>query len=206
MEMSVSSGSTRGFWRATGVSLRAMLVATAVLGVGYTLVVTGVGQLLFNGAANGSMIQDAAGRTVGSSLIAQPFTDAKGAPIAKYFQERPSAGAYSGEASGGSNLGPSNPDLVKQIRERKAAVAAFDGVPVSAVPADAVTASGSGLDPDISPAYAAIQVQRVAAARGMTIAAVEALVAKYTTGRDLGMFGEPRVDVLQLNLALDAAR
>jgi K+-transporting ATPase ATPase C chain len=192
-------------WRAAGVSLRAMLVATVVLGLGYTAVVTGVGQLAMNPQANGSMVQDATGRTVGSSLIAQPFTTAKGAPIAKYFQERPSAGDYNGEASGGSNLGPSNPELVKQIDQRKAAVAAFDGVPISRVPADAVTASASGLDPNISPAYAAIQVHRVAQARGMTDAAVRALVAQYTTGRDLGMFGEPRVNVLQLNLALDAA-
>lgn len=203
--MSVSSGSARGGWRVTGVALRAMLIATVTLGIGYTLVVTGVGQLAMNAQANGSTVQDAAGRTVGSILLAQPFTDAQGAPIPTYFQERPSAGAYSGTASGGSNLGPSNPVLVRTILARKAAIAAFDGVPVSAVPADAVTASASGLDPAISPAYAAIQVRRVAQARGMSVAAVQALVAKYTTGRDLGFLGEPRVNVLQLNLALDAA-
>ncbi|KHK96080.1 potassium transporter KtrA [Microbacterium mangrovi] len=202
--MSVSHGA-RSTWRATGVALRAMIVATLVLGVGYTLVVTGVGQLALNGQANGSTVQDAAGRTIGSILIAQPFTDKQGKPLPQYFQERPSAGAYAGTASGGSNLGPTNPDLVKQIRERKAAVAALEGVPVSEVPADAVTASASGLDPAISPAYAAIQVHRVAEARGMTDAAVRALVARYTTGRDLGFLGEPRVNVLQLNLALDAA-
>ncbi|HKT57062.1 MAG TPA: potassium-transporting ATPase subunit KdpC [Microbacterium sp.] len=203
--MSVSSGSARGGWRVTGVALRAMLIATVTLGIGYTLVVTGVGQLAMNAQANGSTVQDAAGRTVGSILLAQPFTDAQGAPIPTYFQERPSAGAYSGTASGGSNLGPSNPVLVRTILARKAAIAAFDGVPVSAVPADAVTASASGLDPAISPAYAAIQVRRVAQARGMSVVAVQALVAKYTTGRDLGFLGEPRVNVLQLNLALDAA-
>lgn len=201
--MSSSSGSVRGGWRVTGVAVRAMLVATVTLGVGYTLAVTGVGQLAFNAQANGSTIQDAAGRTVGSSLIAQPFTDAHGAPIAEYFQERPSAGAYSGTASGGSNLGPSNPRLVERILARKAEVAAFDGVPLSEVPADAVTASASGLDPAISPQYAAIQVRRVAQARGMSVAAVRALVAQYTTGRDLGFLGEPRVNLLQLNLALD---
>lgn len=203
--MSVSSGSARGGWRVTGVALRAMLIATVTLGIGYTLVVTGVGQLAMNAQTNGSTVQDAAGRTVGSILLAQPFTDAQGAPIATYFQERPSAGAYSGTASGGSNLGPSNPVLVRTILARKAAIAAFDGVPVSAVPADAATASASGLDPAISPAYAAIQVRRVAQARGMSVVAVQALVAKYTTGRDLGFLGEPRVNVLQLNLALDAA-
>jgi K+-transporting ATPase ATPase C chain len=183
-----------------------MLVATLVLGVGYTLVVTGVGQLALNWQSNGSTVADAAGRSVGSILIAQPFTDAHGEPLPQYFQERPSAGEYSGTASGGSNLGPSNTDLVKQIRERKAAVAAFNGVGVSEVPADAVTASGSGLDPAISPAYATIQVHRVAQARGMTDAAVAALVAQNTTARDLGFLGEPRVNVLQLNLALDAAK
>jgi potassium-transporting ATPase KdpC subunit len=204
--MSVSHGATRSGWRATTVALRAMLVATLALGIGYTVVVTGVGQLALNWQANGSTVADAAGRPVGSILLAQPFTDAKGRPLAQYFQERPSAGAYSGTASGGSNLGPSNPELVKQIRERKAAVAAFDGVGIAQVPADAVTASGSGLDPAISSAYAAIQVHRVAQARGMTDAAVQALVARYTAGRDLGFLGEPRVNLLQLNLALDQAR
>lgn len=204
--MSVSHGAARSGWRATGVAVRAMLVATLVLGVGYTLVVTGVGQLAMNWQSNGSTVADAAGRPVGSILIAQPFTDAQGKPLPQYFQERPSAGSYSGTASGGSNLGPSNTDLVKQIGERKAAVAAFNGVPATEVPADAVTASGSGLDPAISPAYAALQVHRVAQARGMTDAAVAALVAQNTTGRDLGFLGEPRVNVLQLNLALDAAK
>jgi K+-transporting ATPase ATPase C chain len=203
--MSVSHGSARSGWRATGVALRAMIVATLTLGIGYTLVVTGVGQLAMNAPANGSTVTDAAGRTVGSILIAQPFTDAHGKPLAQYFQERPSAGSFSGTASGGSNLGPTNTDLVKQIRERRAAVAAFDGVAPSEVPADAVTASASGLDPAFSPAYAAIQVHRVGQARGLSDAAVAALVAQYTTGRDLGFLGEPRVNVLQLNLALDAA-
>ncbi|MBE0528602.1 MAG: potassium-transporting ATPase subunit C, partial [Thermoleophilia bacterium] len=121
----------------------------------------------------------------------------------QYFQSRPSAADYDASSSGGSNLGPQNLELVAAIAARRAQIAAFNGVPASAVPADAVTASGSGLDPHISPAYAAIQVQRVAKARGLSTSAVAVLVAAHTRGRDLGYLGEPRVNVLELNLALD---
>lgn len=149
-----------------------------------------------SGRTDGSLFR-ANGQVVGSSLLAQGFDQAK------YFWPRPSVGGYDPLATGGSNLGPNNPDLIKTIAERKAKVAAADGVAPAQVPPDAVTASASGLDPEISPAYAAIQVARVAKARGMAPAAVRKLVAEHTHGRALGFLGEPGVNVLELNLALD---
>jgi potassium-transporting ATPase KdpC subunit len=150
---------------------------------------------------------------VGSSLLCQEFVDAKGNPLPQYFQPRPSdaipspapKGDYGCDPtfSSASNLGPNNQVLVNLIKQRQAQISAFDHVPVSEIPADAVTASGSGLDPDISPANAAIQVDRVAAARHVSPAAIQALVSQYTQGRVLGFLGEPRVDVLNLNIALD---
>ena len=198
--------SPRTTWSHLVVSLRAMLVLTVILGVGYPLVVTGLGRLM-PGRADGSLVTGADGAAVGSSLLGQSFTDADGRPLARYFQSRPSAAGdgYDGAASSGSNLGPDNPDLVAAIEARRAAVAALEGVDVAAVPADAVTASGSGLDPHISPAYAELQVPRVARERGLPEAEVRALVAGATTGRALGFLGEPGVDVLELNLALDRA-
>lgn len=192
--------------RTTGVALRAMLVFTVVLGIGYTLLITAVGQLSLPWQANGSLVHDATGAPVGSALIGQSFTDAEGAALPRYFQSRPSAAGagYDGGASSGSNLGPENADLVAAIEDRKAAIAELEGVDASAIPADAVTASASGLDPDISLAYALLQVPRIAAQRGMSEVDVRALVDAYTSGRDLGYLGEPRVDVLTLNLALDA--
>jgi K+-transporting ATPase ATPase C chain len=183
-----------------------MLVLTLILGVGYPLVVTGLGRLL-PGRADGSLVTGADGAVVGSALLGQSFTDADGRALPQYFQSRPSAAGdgYDGAASSGSNLGPDNPDLVAAIESRRAAVAALEGVDVAAVPADAVTASGSGLDPQISPAYAELQVPRVARERGLAEAEVRALVAGATTGRALGVLGEPGVDVLELNLALDRA-
>lgn len=191
--------------RSTAVAVRAMLVLTLVLGVGYTLVVTGIGQLLLPWQANGSLVHDAEGEPVGSSLIGQSFTDADGGPLPEYFQSRPSAAGdgYDGGASSGSNWGPENADLIAAIEDRQAAIAELEGVAVSEIPADAVTASGSGLDPHISPAYAQLQAPRVAEARGLSEAEVLDLVAQYTEGRDLGYLGEPRVNVLALNLALD---
>jgi K+-transporting ATPase ATPase C chain len=190
--------SGRQLWAA----VRAMVVATVVLGLLYPLLVTGVAQLIAPGRANGSLVHSG-GQAVGSSLIGQGFTDAAGNPLPQYFQSRPSASDYDGKASGGSNLGPNSPELVEQIQQRRAEVAAFNGVDPADVPADAVTASASGLDPGISPAYAAIQVDRVAAERGMAPDEVAALVAEATIGRDLGFIGAPYVNVLQLNLALD---
>lgn len=199
------STNTRTTIRTTGVAVRAMLVFTLVLGVGYTLLITGVGQLALPWQANGSVVQDAGGETVGSALIGQSFTDAAGDPLPEYFQSRPSAAGdgYDGGASSGSNLGPENADLVDAIAARQDAAAELEGVPVTGIPADAVTASGSGLDPHISPDYALLQVPRVAAERGLGESEVRALVAEHTEGRDLGFLGEPRVNVLALNLALD---
>ena len=198
--------STRTTLRTAGVAVRAMLVFTVVLGLGYTLLITGIGQLALPWQANGSPVRNAAGETVGSALIGQSWTDADGSPLPRYFQSRPSAAGdgYDGGASSGSNFGPENQDLASAIQDRLTAVADLDRVAVADVPADAVTASGSGLDPDISPAYALLQVDRVAAARGLDTQAVRDLVDKSVQPRDLGYLGEPRVNVLQLNLALDA--
>lgn len=199
---------TRTTLRTTGVAIRAMLVFTAVLGIGYTALITGVGQLVLPWQANGSLVQDASGTVVGSALIGQSFTAADGTPLPQYFQSRPSAAGdgYDAGASSGSNLGPENPDLIQAIKDRRAAIAAFEGVDPAAVPADAVTASGSGLDPHISPAYALLQVPRIARARGIPEQQVLALVRSNIQPRDLGYLGEPRVNVLELNLALDALK
>jgi potassium-transporting ATPase KdpC subunit len=191
--------------------LRGLLIFTAICGILYPLVVYGIGQAAFNKQANGSPVTFH-GRVVGSSLLCQEFTDAKGNPLPQYFQPRPSASATSAttqtggcnpRASGASNLSPNNPVLVQDIEARQKQIAVFDHVPVSAIPPDAVTASASGLDAYISPRYAAIQVNRVAAARHISLATVRALVANYTFGRPLGFLGEPGVNVLLLNIALD---
>lgn len=200
--------STRSTLRTTGVAVRAMLVFTVVLGLGYTLLITGVGQLVLPWQANGSTVQDASGTTVGSALIGQSYTNADGAALPEYFQSRPSAAGdgYDGGASSGSNFGPENPDLVDAIAQRQGSISTRDGVDIVDIPADAVTASGSGLDPHISPAYALLQAPRVAEARGVAEDDVRALVEAHIQQRDLGYLGEPRVDVLELNLALDALR
>lgn len=194
---------TRTTARTHWVALRAMLLFTLVLGIGYTAAVTGVGQLLVPAQANGSILS-IDGEPVGSALIGQSFTDAAGGPLPEWFQPRPSAAGagYDAGASSGSNLGPENRDLIAAIGERKAQIAQFNGVPIDDVPADAVTASASGLDPHISPAYARLQVERVAQARGLPAAEVAALVESRIQARDLGYLGEPTVNVLQLNLAL----
>jgi potassium-transporting ATPase KdpC subunit len=194
-------------------ALRLLLVFTALTGIIYPVFMWGVAQGAFHNQANGSLVSYH-GRIVGSSLLCQEFVDAKGNPLPQYFQPRPSA-AINPEAnpkhdfgcdptySAASNYGPNNPALVTLIKQRQKQIAAFDHVKISQIPADAVTASGSGLDPDISPANAAIQVNRVAAARHVSPATVRALVSQYTTGRTLGFLGEPAVNVLLLNRALD---
>jgi K+-transporting ATPase ATPase C chain len=190
---------------------RALLVFTVICGLIYPVVMLGISQAAFRNQANGSLVT-VKGHVVGSSLLCQEFTDAKGNPLPQYFQPRPSDAVDSSDKtdygcdpgySAASNLGPTNPAQVQLIEQRRKQIAAFDHVAVPQVPADAVTASGSGLDPDISPAYAAIQVNRVAAARRLPVSQVRALVAKYTRGRTLGFLGEPRVNVLLLNIALD---
>lgn len=196
--------SPRTTWSHLGVALRAMLVLTVILGIAYPLLVTGLGRLM-PARADGSMVTDADGTVVGSSLIGQSFTDADGAPLQQYVQSRPSAAGdgYDAAASSGSNLGPENADLVAAIEDRRAAVAELEGVDPAAVPVDALTASGSGLDPHISPDYAELQVPRVAAERGLSEDQVRDLVASATTGPDLGVLGQAGVNVLELNLALD---
>ena len=197
---------TRTTLRTAGVALRAMLVFTLVLGVGYTLVLTGIGQLALPWQANGSILTTAKGQAVGSSLIGQSFTDTEGAALPKYFQSRPSAAGsgYDAGASSGSNWGPENADLLAAIETRQSSIAELDGVPIADIPADAVTASASGLDPHISVANALLQADRVAKARGIDAQQVRALVESKLQSRDLGFLGEPRVNVLELNLALDA--
>lgn len=186
------------------VALRALVIATVVTGVAYPLLILGIGQIAFHGQANGSLVRSG-GKVVGSSLIGQSYATRKGAAVAKWFQGRPSAypgDPYDGAASGASNLGPDNADLLSTVVARRARVAKENGVPLSAVPADALTASGSGLESFISPAYAALQVDRVARATGLGTARVRSLVAANTQGRTLGFIGEPRVNVVTLDIAL----
>ncbi len=181
--------------RQTLAGLWMLLALTVLLGLGYPLLMTGVGQAIFPDQANGSLVQ-LQGKDVGSSLIGQEF------PGVRWFHTRPSASGYDALASGGTNLGPDSPQLLKAVQLARARIARQDGVAPSAVPPDAVTSSGSGLDPDISPAYADLQVARVAKARQMSVTDVRRLVDDHTQGRILGFLGEPRVDVLELNLAL----
>jgi potassium-transporting ATPase KdpC subunit len=193
----------RGTLRQTWTALRAMLILTVVLGLAYPLVVGVIGQVAFPSQANGSLVR-VDNTVVGSSLIGQSFADKKGNALPQWFQSRPSAAGagYDGAASSGSNLGPNNKDLVKAIKDRQAAIEESDSVEIGDIPADAVTASGSGLDPHISPAYALLQVHRVAEARGLSESAVKKLVESMIQGRDLGYLGEPTVNVLELNIAL----
>lgn len=175
--------------------LRMLIVMTVVLGVLFPLVIWGVGQVAFSSKANGSQIEQN-GTVVGSELLASKFDGPQ------WFHPRPSSGDYDTLASGGTNLGPNSEKLVALIAERRVKVAAEDGVAPSDVPADAVTASFSGLDPHVSPAYARQQTARVAKARGVAPERVTALVAAHTQGRQLGYLGEERVNVVTLNAAL----
>src|SRR5438876_5410494 len=183
--------------RAAIVSL---VLFTVVTGVAYPVLVTVIAQLVFPNQANGSLIVKD-GKGLGSRLIGQPFDDPK------YFWSRPSATSpfgYNAGASAGSNLSPTNADLIKTVQGRVDALRAADPGNTAPVPVDLVTASGSGLDPHISPAAALYQVQRVAKARGMDVAALRELVEQHIEGRTVGVLGEPRVNVLAVNLALDA--
>ena len=175
------------------------LVTMLLFGGGYTLVVWAIGTTLFPRQAEGSLIRGADGTVVGSRLIAQKFTQPE------YFQPRPSAVDYNAASTGGSNYGPSNPDHLQAVRVRLAGVMQQEGVPASRVPSEMVTASGGGLDPHIPPSAAAIQVARVAAARGVPVARLQALVDARTELPALGLLGRARVNVLELNLALDEA-
>lgn len=181
------------------ISIWMTLVTTVLLGIGYPLVVTGLAQVLFPRQANGGLIQGGS-KVVGSRLIGQPFTSPG------YFHSRPSAAGpagYDATASGGSNLGPTNQALITRV---DADVRRLQGEnPNMPIPADLVTASGSGLDPHISPAAAEFQIPRVARERGMKKEDVRTLIKNHTEGRQFGFLGEPRVNVLELNLELDAA-
>ena len=179
--------------------LRALVALTVLLGIGYPVLVWGIAQTAFPDAADGSLVSRN-GTVVGSARIGQRFEGDR------WFAPRPSANDYDALASGGTNLGPSEADLVGAIAQRRAEIARRDGVPAAAVPPDALTASASGLDPYISPAYADQQIDRVARARHLSPDRVRALVEAQTRGRILGFLGEPRVDVLQLNLAVDATQ
>jgi K+-transporting ATPase ATPase C chain len=183
------------------IAIRMTILTAILFGLIYPLAITGIAQVVFPGAANGSLVKSN-GQVVGSSLIAQGFTQAK------YFQPRPSAAGagYDAMASSASNLGPTSQSLIDRVKkDARAQVAANPGLRLGAVPVDMVTTSGSGLDPDITVANARAQAPRVAAARGMSLAAILRLVAAHTTGRTFGFLGEPRVNVLELNRALDAA-
>jgi K+-transporting ATPase ATPase C chain len=183
------------------VSIRMALFTLVVLGLAYPLAMTGIAQVLMPAQSNGSLVKSADGTVIGSSLIGQNFT------AAKYFHGRPSAAGangYDASASGASNLAPTSQALVDAVTSRVASAVAEDpGLVAGKVPIDMVTASGSGLDPDISIANALAQVARVAAARGMSADAVRTVVDVHIKGRTLGFLGEPRVNVLELNLALD---
>ena len=184
-------------------SIVAIVVITAFFGFGYPLVMTAFAQVAFSHQANGSLIT-VNGNVVGSSLAAQGFTGKR------YFHERPSATspAYNAGGTTFANLGPTNPDLAKNVQAAANAILKIEGpynpgLKVGAIPVDAVTTSGSGIDPDISPAYAALQSRRIAAVRGLSLQQVQQLIKQNTTDRSWGFFGEPGVNVLELNLALD---
>jgi K+-transporting ATPase ATPase C chain len=182
-------------------SVVAVVVITLVLGFGYPLVMTAFAQVAFSSQANGSLITRN-GTVVGSKLAAQGFTGPR------YFHERPSAVGYNAAGTSFANLGPTNPDLAKNVAAAAQAILKLEGpynagLTIHDIPVDAVTTSGSGIDPDISPAYAALQARRIAAVRHLPLATVQSLIHRYTIGRSWGFFGEPGVDVLELNLALD---
>ncbi|MBT9099389.1 potassium-transporting ATPase subunit KdpC [Methylovulum psychrotolerans] len=179
------------------------IILSVLTGVVYPALVTGLAQLLFPDQANGSLMSAENGKVKGSSLIGQPFSSPG------HFWGRPSATGpfpYNAGASSGSNLGPTNPALADAVKVRLEALKAADPGNTAPIPVDLITASGSGLDPHISPAAAAYQVPRIAKARKMSADKLSALVAAHTEGRQWGLFGEPRVNVLTLNLALDALR
>ncbi|MGZ4291380.1 MAG: potassium-transporting ATPase subunit KdpC [Gaiellaceae bacterium] len=189
--------------RAIFSSIVAIAVITACFGFGYPLMMTGVAQLAFSHQANASLVK-VNGKVVGSSLAAQSFTGKR------YFHERPSATSpvYNAGGTTFANLGPTNPDLAKNVGAAAAAILKLEGpynprLTIHGIPVDAVTTSASGIDPDISPANAALQSRRIAAVRGLPLEAVQKLIRRNTTGRSWGFFGEPGVNVLELNLALD---
>ncbi|MCK9857830.1 potassium-transporting ATPase subunit KdpC [Paenibacillus sp. ATY16] len=193
-----SSGSNGSLFM---IALRAGIAFILLCGIIYPLVSTGLAQLLFPHQANGSMIKDSSGRIIGSSLIGQSFTDPA------YFQGRVSSIDYKAEASGSNNYAPSNPDMLQRTKDSIAAwQAANPDVPVSQLPLALITNSGSGLDPHITPASAEVQIPRISKLTGLSADTLKELVKKHTDGRDLGVFGDPRVNVLELNIELSQLR
>ncbi|MFJ9844344.1 potassium-transporting ATPase subunit KdpC [Kitasatospora sp. NPDC101155] len=195
-------------------ALRALLVMTVLCGIAYPLLITGISQVAFSDKANGSIVKSD-GKEIGSSLLGQNYNLPKAnpddpkeepKPDPKWFQPRPSANNYAGDNSGASNLGPNSDDLLKAVNDRRAAVAAFDGVDPASIPADALTASGSGLDPHISVAYAKEQVNRVAKEHNLPVETVAKLVDTYSEGRSLGFLGQEGVNVVLLNKAVSEAK
>jgi K+-transporting ATPase ATPase C chain len=187
--------------RAFAGSLAALVVMTLFFGFAYPAVMTGFAQVAFPDKADGSIVE-VDGKPVGSSLAAQAFTKPE------YFHPRPSAVDYNAAGTSFANLGPTNPDLAKDVRERAEAILALEGpynpgLRIGDIPVDAVTTSASGIDPDISPAYAKLQAARVAEVRGLPLDRVQKLIDDATDGRSLGFLGEPGVNVLELNIALD---
>jgi K+-transporting ATPase ATPase C chain len=186
------------FW----IAIKITVVMIVITGIAYPLLVTGLAGVVFHHQAAGSLIASGGGKIVGSELIGQRFTKPE------YFHGRPSAAGndgYDGLSSTGSNLGPTNQKLIDNVKEAVKKVRAENPTYTGPIPADLVTQSGSGLDPDISPASADLQIARVAAARGVSPETVRQIVASHTEGRQFGLLGEPRVNVLKLNLALDEA-
>ncbi|OZB96064.1 potassium-transporting ATPase subunit KdpC [Paenibacillus sp. XY044] len=199
MKTTVTTAVGEEKWKGSlwGVALRSSLVLIVLCGIAYPLVSTGLAQLIFPGQASGSMVKDGTGKVVGSELIGQSFTDPS------FFQGRVSSIDYQAEGSGSNNYAPSNPELLKRVQ---ASIADWQknnpDVPVSELPVDLITNSGSGLDPHITPESAKAQVPRISKLRGVSADELNRLVERYTEGRDLGVFGEKRVNVLKLNLAL----
>jgi len=194
-----------GYLRQAGTALRFLVLATLVLGLAYPLAIFGLGQLIAPYQANGSIITDDGGAPAASALIAQAAADENGVQDPRWFHARPSAVNWDPATSSASNLGPNDPKLLEAVEGNRAAVAAEEGISESEVPADAVTASGSGLDPHISPEYARLQVDRVAAAHGLGAEAVSSLVDRHTSSGLEAFLGQPSVNVTALNLALAAA-
>jgi len=190
--MSTNTSSTSSLRASFGLAL----VTLVMFGLAYSLSAAGLGRVLFPYTATGSLIERD-GKVVGSVLVAQPFS------ADRYFQPRPSTSNYDVMALSGSNQARTNPDLRKRVEEARAAIAARESVAPDAVPRDLITQSGSGIDPHISPQAARIQMARVAKARAVTLAQVEELIARHTESAQFGLFGQPRVNVLELNLALD---
>jgi K+-transporting ATPase ATPase C chain len=195
--------------RAAVSSAIVIVLTTAVLGLGYPLVMTGFAQVAFSNQANGSLI-DQNGKVIGSKLVAQGFSGTR------YFHPRPTAtsppytagGTWMGGDTTFANLGPTSPALAQDVQKEAGAILALEGpynpgLTIHEIPVDAVVTSGSGIDPDISPAYARLQAHRIAAVRHLPLATVQRLISRYTIGRSWGLFGEPGVDVLELNIALD---